>query len=96
MPLDVEKYSWLDIPHMTIRPMSIACWITKVTNTPSENVTFIALPLQQWLHERASMLRHTYIACLVTYKLYCFQVFLGVSFLNIASYESTVTEGLNV
>jgi len=25
----------------------------------------IALPLQEWLHERASMLRCTYIACLV-------------------------------
>jgi hypothetical protein len=24
----------------------------------------IALPLQQWLHERASMLRYTYIASL--------------------------------
>jgi hypothetical protein len=25
----------------------------------------MAFPLQQWLHERASMLRDTYIACLV-------------------------------
>ena len=25
----------------------------------------IAFPLQQWLHERASVLRYTYIACLV-------------------------------
>jgi hypothetical protein len=24
-----------------------------------------AFPLQQWLHERASMLRYTYIACIV-------------------------------
>jgi len=33
---------------MTIWRMCIACWITKATNTPSEYVTFIALPLQQW------------------------------------------------
>jgi hypothetical protein len=45
--------------------MRIACWITKATNTHSEYVTLIAFPLQQWLHERASMLRCTYINCLV-------------------------------
>jgi hypothetical protein len=34
-----------------------------------------ALPLQQWLHERASMLRHTYIAGLVTlFPGYKFQI----------------------
>jgi len=26
----------------------------------------IAFPMQQWLHERASMLRYTYTACFVT------------------------------
>jgi len=25
----------------------------------------IAFPLEQWLHESASMLRHTYLACVV-------------------------------
>jgi hypothetical protein len=29
----------------------------------------IAFPLQQWLHERASLLRYTYIACLVFFIL---------------------------
>jgi hypothetical protein len=28
-------------------------------------VILVAFPQQQWLHERASMLRYTYIACLV-------------------------------
>jgi hypothetical protein len=37
----------------------------KATNTHSEYVIRIAFPLQQWLHERASMLRYTYIACFV-------------------------------
>jgi len=32
-------------------------------------VLFIAFPLQQWLHERASMLRYTYITCLVVLSL---------------------------
>ena len=52
---------------MTIRRMRIACWITKATNTHSECVTLIAFPLQQRLHERASMLRCTYIACRPVY-----------------------------
>ena len=39
----------------------------KLQNTPSEYVTLISFPLQQWLHERSPMLRYTYIACLVSY-----------------------------
>ena len=50
---------------MTIRRMRIACWIPKATNMYSEYVILIAFPLQQRLHERASLLRYTYIACLV-------------------------------
>ena len=35
----------------------------------------IAFPLQQWLHEGASLLRYTYIACLVILYSECnFQV----------------------
>ena len=45
--------------------MRFACWITKAANTHSEYVIFIECLLQQWLHERASKLRYTYIACLV-------------------------------
>jgi hypothetical protein len=52
-------------PQMTICCMRMACWITKATNTHSEYVILIAFPLQQWLHERASILRYTRIACLV-------------------------------
>jgi hypothetical protein len=37
----------------------------KAINTHSEYVILTAFPLQQWLHKRASMLRYTYIACLV-------------------------------
>jgi len=53
-------------PEMTIRRKCIASWIPKATNTHSEYVISIASPLQQWLQERALMLRNRYIACLVT------------------------------
>jgi len=43
--------------------MRCACWIPKATDTHSEYVILTASPLHQWLHERASMLRHPYIAC---------------------------------
>jgi len=39
------------------------CWITKATDTHSEYVILIAFTWQQWLCERVSMLRYTYIAC---------------------------------
>ena len=60
---------------MRIRRLSIACWIPKSTNTHSEFVTLIAFPLQQWLHERASVLSYTHITCLVNFGVdgECFQ-----------------------
>ena len=45
--------------------MPIACWIPNATNTDTEYVILIGFQLQQWLHERVSVLRYTYIACLV-------------------------------
>ena len=41
----------------------IGCWITKAKNVNSEYVILIAFPLQQWLHEDASLLRYAYIDC---------------------------------
>ena len=43
----------------------IACWIPKATNAHTGCVILVAFPLQQWLHERVSMLRYTYISCLL-------------------------------
>ena len=40
--------------------MRISCWVLMSTNTHSQYVTLIAFPLQQWVHERASLLRYTY------------------------------------
>jgi len=52
-------------PEMTIRHMSFACWTPQAINTLSEYVIIIDFPLQQWLHERASMFLYTYNVCLV-------------------------------
>jgi hypothetical protein len=48
-----------------IRRMRTACWIPKAKNIHSECVILTAFPSQQWLGERVSVLRYTYIACLV-------------------------------
>ena len=45
--------------------MRIAYWIPKATDTHSEYVTLIASPPLQWVCERVSMLRHTYLAYLI-------------------------------
>jgi hypothetical protein len=54
-------------PQMTIWRMRIACWIPKATNKRTEYVLLTAFALQQWLHERASMLGYTSIVCLAEY-----------------------------
>ena len=42
-----------------------AFWITNATNTHLEYAITVTFPLQQLLHERASMLPDTYIVCLL-------------------------------
>jgi len=58
-----------DRPQMTIWRMCTARWIIKATDTHSEYVLNPSPP-QQWLQERASMLRYAHIAAL--FKI-CFQ-----------------------
>ena len=62
-----------DRPQMTIWRMRIACCIPKSKNTHSQYVMLIALPLQQWLQEPSSMLRYTYIVCLVLELLWAWE-----------------------
>jgi hypothetical protein len=50
-------------PQMTIFRMRIAWLVPKGTNTHLEYVIPIAFPQQQWLQERTSLSRYTYIAC---------------------------------
>ena len=54
-------------PQTTIWRMRIAWCIPKATNTHSQYVILIAFPLQQWLHERVSLLPYTYTACIVMF-----------------------------
>jgi len=49
----------------TIWSMRYACWIPNATNRHLEYVKFIAFPLEQWLQERALLLRYRHIVCLV-------------------------------
>jgi len=57
-------------PQMTLWRMRIACWIPKATNTHSQYVIPIAFPLQQWLHQGTLVLRHTYIDCIVSIRVW--------------------------
>jgi len=57
---NVENTVQRSRPQVTIWRMRIACQIPKATNTHSQYAILIAFPLQQWLHERASVLRYTY------------------------------------
>jgi len=54
-----------DRPQMTIWRMRTVCWISKSIHTHTEYVIITAFLLQQWLHDRASVVRYTYIACIV-------------------------------
>ena len=45
--------------HMTVWRMSIASCVPKATDTHSEYITITDFPLQQWLHESASVLHCT-------------------------------------
>jgi hypothetical protein len=56
------------MPQKTIRRMRNVCWITKATDISSEYVIIIVFPQQQRLHESASFLHYTFIACLAHFK----------------------------
>jgi len=78
-------------PQMVIWGMGIACWIPKATNTCSGCVTFIAFPLQQWLHECTWVLLYTYvyIACLMSSHRYCIFKTCGIRHVSISKYLPT-------
>jgi hypothetical protein len=87
-----------------IRRMRFACWITKAIDTHSEYVILTAFQREQWLRERASMLRYKYIVCLVLFCVcVCVQKTLGchsmhletrvckLSYLDFVSYRTRPT-----
>jgi hypothetical protein len=50
----------------TVRePMRFACWLSKAAYTHSQYLIFIAVALQRWLLEHASILRYIYIVSAV-------------------------------
>jgi len=49
----------------TTRRMRFTCWIIKARDPHSKWAILSAFPLQEWLRESASILLHTYSACLV-------------------------------
>jgi len=57
---DIVQPDW---PQKTLWRMRSSYWTTKAASTHSDYVIIIAFPLQQWLHERALMLR--YVLCLL-------------------------------
>jgi hypothetical protein len=83
-----------------IQHMRISRWVPKATYIHLEYVTLIVLPLQQWLHESASMLRtyiiHTLpvllflswflllVQFLIIFTSYLVQIFVDMSYLLIA------------
>jgi hypothetical protein len=56
----VDKYCTARKTTDEICRMRIACWNPKATDTHSQHVTLIALSMQQWLTERASVFRYEY------------------------------------
>ena len=65
---------------MTIRRMRFARWMTRATNTNSEFVILVAYRLQNWLHERAWILRYMYIAfhvCVLCGLMYFLQLMIA-------------------
>jgi hypothetical protein len=63
---NVERYgTGQATDNSIIQRLRFACWIIKATNTHRWYVILIVFPLQQWLRERASILRYTHIKRLV-------------------------------
>jgi hypothetical protein len=58
------KVLYSGVGHITIWCMCLVCGgVPKATNTHSEYVILVAFPLQQLLHERASILRYMCNEC---------------------------------
>jgi hypothetical protein len=85
-----------DFPY-SVTLVSLPTATKKQTHTHSRYVILIAFPLQQWLHERASILCYStlrvllqYIACVVTVHCVCCYSTLRVLFSNIVVSENNI------
>ena len=68
-----------------MRRMHFACWITNATNTHTEYVILTTFLGQQWLRERASMLR-LYVYFLSCY--FCFCLYFNVTVFHFSVYAN--------
>ena len=59
-------------PEMIIWRMRVACWVPVSTDRSSEYVILTDFPIQQWLNERTSLSRYTYIASVLVIYFYIF------------------------
>ena len=62
-------------PQVTVWRMRFAFWIPRAIITRTGCLMLIAFPLQQCLHERASLLHYKYISCRVNVSLCLSQEF---------------------
>jgi hypothetical protein len=99
----VYKTVWKNIvgqvmPQIDDRMEHAYCSLVETSNTHSEYVILISFPLQQWLHERASMLRYAYVICLVTLSSHlrrrlpsglCLRVFLSEPYVHFSCHPCT-------
>jgi hypothetical protein len=63
--------------------MCAESWLPKATKTHTSCVILTAFPLQQWLHERASMLGYTYIACLLVFHMENYSYYLVICVISL-------------
>jgi hypothetical protein len=97
----VYELNWKNIvdrgrPRMTKWHKPIACWVPKATNTHSGCAILVAFPMQQWLHECASMLHYTYIACLVGFFIGAFAFLLPVTSVSMSYISAAPNRRISV
>jgi hypothetical protein len=87
----MEKYGRAgQAPHDNM-PLRITRWITKSTDKHSQYVIFTAFPRQQWLRERASMLRYTYFGSIRNFKVESYEPLSGTGTYQIDRGNKTYT-----
>jgi len=83
----------LERPQMTVWRKSIACWISKSTNTHSEYVILIDFPLKEWLHKCASVCSVIYAHRSLVLSVFCSVVILCLNLgIMIAGFFTTYVE----
>ena len=72
--------------------MRVACWISKAKDTHSEYVILNGFLLQQWLHERVSVLGYMYIASFVEVLIRPHQLYVDLLYTGAVSYTNAMDQ----